>query len=149
MLSVLVDNWTSSLANTVLRTSVQSPSKNRTVNRQKQENGWFFKKWIISITLNEEQSQPNMTFWWYVLVWPIWLVQPWGTKTRKTQVHSITILFCWAEIRQSKINSPRSLGRWDKWIVNQASDVPSIIFFHDFLQNFLQKSFQFIFLSFY
>ena len=41
------------------------------------------------------------------------------------------------------------LGRWDKRIVDQASDVPSIIFFHDFLQNSLQKSFQFIFLFFY
>ena len=29
------------------------------------------------------------------------------------------------------------------------SDVPSIIFFHDFLQNSLQKFFQFIFLFFY
>ena len=32
---------------------------------------------------------------------------------------------------------------------NQASDVPNIIFFHNFLQKSLQKSFQFIFLFFY
>ena len=38
------------------------------------------------------------------------------------------------EIRQSKIKYPWSLGRWYKWIVDQASDVPSIIIFHDFLQ---------------
>ena len=37
------------------------------------------------------------------------------------------------------------LGQWDKWIVDQPSDVRSIIFFHDFLQNSFQKSFQFIF----
>ena len=33
-------------------------------------------------------------------------------------------------------------------IVDQWSDVPSIDFFHDFLQNSLRKSFQFIFLNF-
>ena len=48
------------------------------------------------------------------------------------------------EIRQSTIKYP-----WYKWIVDQASDVPSIIFFHDFLQNSLQKSFQSIFLFFF
>ena len=50
------------------------------------------------------------------------------------------------EIRQSLIYYAGSLGRWDKWIVDQASDVPSIIFFPNFLQNSLQKLFQFIFL---
>ena len=38
-----------------------------------------------------------------------------------------------------------TLGRWAKRLVDQASDVPSIIFFHDFLQNSLQKWFQCIF----
>ena len=38
------------------------------------------------------------------------------------------------------------LGRWNEQLIDQASDVPSIIFFHNFLQNSLQKSFQFIFL---
>ena len=42
-----------------------------------------------------------------------------------------------------------TLGRWDDRLIDQASDVTSIIFFHDFLQNSLQKSFQFIFLFFY
>ena len=41
------------------------------------------------------------------------------------------------------------MGRWDKRIVDQASDVPSIIFFHDFLQNSLQKYFQSICLFFF
>ena len=41
------------------------------------------------------------------------------------------------EIRQSKINSRSVAGP-----MGQASDVPSIIFFHDFLQNSLQKYFQ-------
>ena len=39
-----------------------------------------------------------------------------------------------------------TLGRWDNRLIDQASDVPSIIFFHNFLQISLQKSFQFIFL---
>ena len=34
------------------------------------------------------------------------------------------------------------LGRWDEWLIDQVSDVPSIIFFHGFLQNSLQKYFQ-------
>ena len=41
------------------------------------------------------------------------------------------------------------MGQWAKQLINQVSDVPSIIFFHNFLQNSLQKSFQFIFLFFY
>ena len=53
------------------------------------------------------------------------------------------------EIRQSTIYYAGLLGRWDKQIVDQASDVPRIIFFYDFLKNSLQKSFQFIFLFFY
>ena len=44
--------------------------------------------------------------------------------------------------------------RWVAWTMGQMNrrpsvNVPSIIFFHDFLQNSLQKSFQFIFLFFY
>ena len=38
------------------------------------------------------------------------------------------------------------LGRWDERLIDQASDVPSIIFFHNFLQKSLQTSFQIIFL---
>ena len=53
------------------------------------------------------------------------------------------------EIRQSTIYYAWSLGRWDKRIVKQASDVPNNIPFYDFLQNSLQKSVQFIFLFFY
>ena len=34
-----------------------------------------------------------------------------------------------------------SLGWWDDRLIDQASDVPSIIFFHKFLQNSWQKSF--------
>ena len=37
------------------------------------------------------------------------------------------------------------LGRWDERLIDQASDVASIIFFQNFLQNFLQKFFQFFF----
>ena len=53
------------------------------------------------------------------------------------------------EIRQSTMYYAGLLGRRDKRIIDQASDVPNIIFFHDFLQNSSQKSFQFIFLFFY
>ena len=41
------------------------------------------------------------------------------------------------------------MGRWDDCLIDQVSDVPSIIFFHNFLQNSLQKSFQFIYLFFH
>ena len=41
------------------------------------------------------------------------------------------------------------MGRRDKGLIDQGSDVPSIIFFfHNFLQISLQKLFQFIFLFF-
>ena len=49
------------------------------------------------------------------------------------------------EIRQSRIWYAGSLVWWDKRVLDQASDAPSIIFFHDFLQNSLQKYFQSIF----
>ena len=45
------------------------------------------------------------------------------------------------KIRQSSIWYAGSLGRWDEQLIDQASDVPSIIFFHNFLQNSLQKLF--------
>ena len=47
------------------------------------------------------------------------------------------------KIRQSSISYAGSLGHWDERLIDQASDVPSIIFFHNFLQNSLQKSFHF------
>ena len=54
-----------------------------------------------------------------------------------------------SETRQSKIYYAGLLGRWDKQIVDQASDVPSIIFFHKILQNSLQKPFYFIFFIYF
>ena len=42
-----------------------------------------------------------------------------------------------------------TLGPWDKPLMDQASDVPSFIIFHNFLQNSLQKLFQFFFWFFY
>ena len=38
-------------------------------------------------------------------------------------------------------NTLESLGCWDNRLIDQASDVPSIIFFHNFLQISLQISF--------
>ena len=52
------------------------------------------------------------------------------------------------QIRQSTAYYAGLIRRWDKRIVDQASDVPSIIFFHDFLLNSLQKYFQSICLFF-
>ena len=40
------------------------------------------------------------------------------------------------------------MGQWDERLIDQASDVPSIIFSHNFLQNSLQKFFQFTSLFF-
>ena len=41
------------------------------------------------------------------------------------------------------------LDCWDEWLIDQVSDVQIIIFFHNFLQNSLQKLLQFILLSFF
>ena len=40
------------------------------------------------------------------------------------------------------------MGRWDDRLIDQSSYVPSIFFFHNFLQNSLQKSFQLFFYNF-
>ena len=41
-----------------------------------------------------------------------------------------------------------TLGRWNDCLIDQASDIPCNIFFHNFLQYSLQESFQYIFLIF-
>ena len=41
------------------------------------------------------------------------------------------------------------LGHWVNGMIDQESDVPSIIYLYNFLQNSLQISFQLIFLFFY
>ena len=46
------------------------------------------------------------------------------------------------EFGQSEIYYARSVVRLSKWAIEQASDVSSIIFFHNFLQHSLQKSCQ-------
>ena len=43
-----------------------------------------------------------------------------------------TVWFWLREIRQSTIYYAGLLGQWNKWIVDQESDVPSIIFFYPF-----------------
>ena len=50
---------------------------------------------------------------------------------------SFIIHFCWSKVQYTGL-----LGRWDKELVDQAYDVPSINFFHKILQNYLQKSFE-------
>ena len=62
-----------------------------------------------------------------------------------TGTHRHSVFIRTVKIHQFTKEYAGLLGRWDKWIVDQASDVPSIIFFfHDLLQNLLQKAFQFI-----
>ena len=52
------------------------------------------------------------------------------------------------KIRQSTIFNPGLLGRLDKGIVDQESDVPSIIFFHTFYRLRALKTLYFIFCNF-
>ena len=59
--------------------------------------------------------------------------------------NSIFSVMEFLEIRQSTIWYTGSLGRWDKRLVDQASDIPSIIFFSKIVQNSLQKPFHFFF----
>ena len=66
-------------------------------------------------------------------------------KCRKTSFPSYFLLVMMPKIRQSTIKYVGLLVRWDEWLVNQVSDVPSIIFFSYFLKNPLQKLFPFIF----
>ena len=42
-----------------------------------------------------------------------------------------------------------TLGRWDNCLIDQASDVPSLILFHNFLQNSLQKILSIYVLTFF
>ena len=54
-----------------------------------------------------------------------------------------------SEIRQSTIYYAGLLGRWDNELSTKSLMFQVLFFFHDFLQNSLLKSFQFIFLSFF
>ena len=56
-------------------------------------------------------------------------------STNLTDSDSCLVLKIW----QSTIWYAGSLVRWDKWMVNQASDVPSIIFFSWFLEKLFAK----------
>ena len=51
-----------------------------------------------------------------------------------------------SKIRQSTIYYAGLLGQWDKRIVDQESDVPSIIFFHTFYRLRAFKTLYFLFL---
>ena len=58
--------------------------------------------------------------------------------------HSFLIEYANPEIRQSTIYYAGLLGRWDKQIIDQESDVPSIIFFILFIDLGHSKLFIFI-----
>ena len=57
-----------------------------------------------------------------------------------TKDPTIYNIICWFAV---------SLVCWDKWLVDQASDVPSIIFLNKILKQSLQKPFQFFFYTLY
>ena len=57
-------------------------------------------------------------------------------------------LWSWLKIRQFTIYYAGLLGRWSKWIVDQASDVPSIIFLSSFLILGTLKTLYFYFCNF-
>ena len=60
-------------------------------------------------------------------------LKDWGENHyRVSGRHLFTAIVIWREIRQSTIYYDGLLGRWDKRIVDQESDVPSIIFFYTF-----------------
>ena len=63
------------------------------------------------------------------------------------QLHTSWIpgLLCSPKIRHSTIYYAGLLGRWDKWIVDQVSDVPSFIFFYTFYRLRALKTFYFYF----
>ena len=69
-----------------------------------------------------------------------WCFQSVSKETRQdSSVSSFTVL-------KSDNLQYNTLVRWDKWLIDQASDVPSIIFFFIIsCKNSLQKLFQFIF----
>ena len=71
-----------------------------------------------------------------------------------SRASSNTLCMVFAQI--STVNHQKSdnlqynmLGCWDERLIEQASDVPNIIIFQNFLQNSLQKLIQFIFLFFH
>ena len=59
--------------------------------------------------------------------------------------HQLAGYHLYVKIRQSTIYYAGLLGRWDKWIVDQESDVPSISFFILFIDLGQQQLFIFIF----
>ena len=75
----------------------------------------------------------------------MWNTSRSGVNNRMTQKYCSSCL----EIRQSTIWYVCSLGQWDKRFVNQASDVPSIIFFRLFIDLGRSKLFTFIFVFFF
>ena len=71
-----------------------------------------------------------------------------SSTKRQHQGHAlinIDIFLIFSRIRSN--NLQYNMGRWDKQLVAQASDVLCIIFFYNFLQIFRKNPF--IFLSFY
>ena len=68
---------------------------------------------------------------------------PLKNATKKVASRNVTF-----EIRRSTIYYAGLLGRWDKRIVDQESDVPSIIFVNTFYRIRALKTLNFIFCNF-
>ena len=69
--------------------------------------------------------------------WPTWLNKPWSG-----------ILIMISKLRQSTICYAGLLGRWDKWIVDQESDVQSIFFLNTYMRLRALKALYFCFCNF-
>ena len=67
----------------------------------------------------------------------LFLKRNWCCKKTSLSTQSHCTIF---KIHQSTIKYAWLLGRWGKWIVDQASDVPSIIFFSWFLAKCYAKN---------
>ena len=53
----------------------------------------------------------------------------WKRKYQLTKSIKFVETICTPKIQQSSIGYTGLLGRWDKWLIDQASDAPSMIFF--------------------
>ena len=77
-----------------------------------------------------------------------WLIGVWSRSWQQNACHCKVVKHYGLKIRQSTIYYSVLLGRWDKRIDNQESDVPSIIFFILFRDLGHSKLFIFIFVFF-
>ena len=98
-----------------------------------------------------QQHLEKSTFFFTISVYWSFISMPPLIRRRKVikRICGVKCSFI-SKIRQSTIYNAGLLGRWSKRIVDQASDVPSIILFSSFLRlRTLQTLFLFFFLNFF